>query len=214
MVVILRSFPPPTDGVRLNQSGTQAFIGDKSYGSGSLYITESCVSWISDAGQGFTLEYKKISLHAVSRDLTAFPHECLYLMVEGKLPESAAGDESSSSSSDEDDQVTTDVRFVPADKGTLDAMFEAMSDCQALHPDDEDSFSDGDDDGYYEDAEEAELTQQGQATLDRLEEMFMARGDNPHVHPNGQIQLEAPGPVPEQGSEEPMDQGQFEDADG
>lgn len=49
-------------------------------------------------------------------------------------------------------------------------------------------------DGYYEDAEEVELTQQGQATLDRLEEMFMARGDNPHIHPNGQIQLEAPGP--------------------
>lgn len=46
----------------------------------------SCVAWISGAGQGFTLEYKKISLHAVSRDLTAFPHECLYLMVEGKLP--------------------------------------------------------------------------------------------------------------------------------
>lgn len=27
----------------------------------------------------------------------------------------------------------------------VDAMFEAMSDCQALHPDDEDSFSDADD---------------------------------------------------------------------
>ena len=31
--------------------------------------------------QGFSLEYKHVALHAVSRDLTQFHQECLYLMI-------------------------------------------------------------------------------------------------------------------------------------
>jgi hypothetical protein len=37
----------------------------------------------------------------------------------------------------------TEMRFVPDDKGMLDAMFHAMSECQTLHPDPQDSFSEG-----------------------------------------------------------------------
>jgi len=37
----------------------------------------------------------------------------------------------------------TEMRFVPDDKGMLDAMFHAMSECQSLHPDSQDSFSEG-----------------------------------------------------------------------
>jgi nucleotide-sensitive chloride channel 1A len=37
----------------------------------------------------------------------------------------------------------TEMRFVPDDKGMLDAMFHAMSECQSLHPDPQDSFSEG-----------------------------------------------------------------------
>lgn len=37
---------------------------------------------MAENGQGFSLEYPDISLHAVSRDLNTFPDECLYLMVE------------------------------------------------------------------------------------------------------------------------------------
>ena len=49
----------------------------------SFHFSE--VLWLNTAGQGFGLQYPNISLHAVSRDTSAFPHECLYLMVEGKL---------------------------------------------------------------------------------------------------------------------------------
>ena len=46
----------------------------------------SCVAWQKeDDGQGFSLQYPAISCHAVSRDLSSFPHECLYLMIDGKL---------------------------------------------------------------------------------------------------------------------------------
>jgi len=43
------------------------------------------VTWLSDSGQGFTLNYPSISLHAISRDQNAFPKPCLYVMFDGKL---------------------------------------------------------------------------------------------------------------------------------
>ena len=50
----------------------------------------SKLSWRDDStGQGFNLAYPDISLHAVSKDTTHFPHECLFCMVDvafqGKL---------------------------------------------------------------------------------------------------------------------------------
>ena len=53
--------------------------------SAIVYFSSSRVSWRSATGQGFSLEYKAISLHAVSRDLSAFPHQCLYLMLDTDL---------------------------------------------------------------------------------------------------------------------------------
>ena len=62
---------------------------------------------------------------------------------------------------EESDGGMTEIRFVPDDKNKLDTMFNAMSDCQALHPDQDDSDEgiDEDDDGgaedgMYDDAEE------------------------------------------------------------
>jgi nucleotide-sensitive chloride channel 1A len=42
------------------------------------------LSWLADNGngQGFSLEYPMISLHAISRDLTNFHSECLFLMID------------------------------------------------------------------------------------------------------------------------------------
>lgn len=34
---------------------------------------------------GFTLDYPTIGLHAISRDVSAYPQEHLYVMVNGKL---------------------------------------------------------------------------------------------------------------------------------
>ena len=45
----------------------------------------SRVSWVGNEGEGFSLEYPAISLHAVCRDLNAFPHECLYIMVDANV---------------------------------------------------------------------------------------------------------------------------------
>ncbi|MFT7803109.1 methylosome subunit pICln isoform X1 [Arapaima gigas] len=197
-MVQLRSFPPPSTGVRLQQEDTAAVLDDKELGAGTLYVAESRLSWFNGAGMGFSLEYPSIGLHAISRDLSAYPQEHLYVMVNGKLEEECEaeaekqddGDESDSEG-DDDSQVITEIRFVPSDKSALEPMFAAMCDCQALHPDPEDADSDDDFDGEElepEDTEEqgqgdvptfytyeeglSHLTAEGQATLERLEGML------------------------------------------
>lgn len=47
----------------------------------------SRVSWVGENSAGFSLEYPSVALHAVSRDLSSFPQECLYLMIDGNLDE-------------------------------------------------------------------------------------------------------------------------------
>uniref|UniRef100_A0A8C0CK15 Methylosome subunit pICln n=1 Tax=Balaenoptera musculus TaxID=9771 RepID=A0A8C0CK15_BALMU len=155
----LKSFPPPgsAEGLRQQQPDTEAVLNGKSLGTGTLYIAESRLSWLDGSGLGFSLEYPTISLHAVSRDLNAYPREHLYVMVNAKFG--------------------------------VEAMFTAMCECQALHPDPEDEDSD-DYDGEEYDVEAHEqgqgdiptfytyeeglshLTAEGQATLERLEGML------------------------------------------
>ena len=39
-MVVLSTFPPPTEGVKMVQSNTGAYINAKDLGRGSLYIAE------------------------------------------------------------------------------------------------------------------------------------------------------------------------------
>ncbi|XP_054990015.1 methylosome subunit pICln isoform X2 [Sorex araneus] len=91
---LLRSFPPPgpADGVRRQQADTEAVLDGQGLGTGTLYIAESRLSWLDGSGLGFSLEYPNISLHAVSRDLNAYPREHLYVMVNTKFGEQGQGD--------------------------------------------------------------------------------------------------------------------------
>lgn len=146
-------------------------------------------------------------------------------------------DEDASSDDDDDDEegAITEIRFVPSDKAALDSMFSAMCDCQALHPDPEDDDSDNDFEGEEYDVEEAEaehggqgdipsfytceeglsaLTQEGQATLERLEGM-LAQSVAQQFHMAG-VRTEEPNADFEDGMEvegEAAVAGQFEDAD-
>ncbi|XP_021935326.1 methylosome subunit pICln isoform X2 [Zootermopsis nevadensis] len=158
------------------------------------------LSWVnSSSGQGFSLEYPHIALHAVSRDLQAYPSECLYVLVDSEID---PDNQLHSSSGDEDSEVgvqdMTEMRFVPDDKGMLDAMFHAMSECQSLHPDPQDSFSE--DEEIFEDADDEEG------------EYHLGEGDASVVSHNNSYEVTANGNDAE---DEPMemDTGQFEDAD-
>lgn len=200
-MVALTSVSPPSEGIRHEQAEITAVWNGEGLGSGTLLVAETRVSWLNGSGMGFSLDYPSISLHAISRDLTAYPKEHLYVMINSKLRESSGEskaildekdhleDECSDEDFDEDsiDHIT-EIRFVPSDKASLESMFSAMTECQALHPDPDDSDSDFEGDEY--DVEEAEqgqidpptfhnfeeglshLTLEGQATLERLEGML------------------------------------------
>ncbi|KAL0973110.1 hypothetical protein UPYG_G00199080 [Umbra pygmaea] len=240
-MVLLSSVPPPSEGVRHKQAETTAVIDGKVLGAGTLYVSETRLSWFDGSGMSFSLEYPTISLHAISRDLSAYPQEHLYVMVNAKLndeneaemQENAHDEEDEDNSGDEDEsEVITEIRFIPSDKAALESMFSAMCECQALHPDPDDEDSDGDFDGDEYDVEEAEhghgdipsfctyeegvsgLTSEGQATLQRLEGM-LAQSVATNFHMAGVRTEEANG-----GFDDGMEvdtgsavAGQFEDAD-
>uniref|UniRef100_A0A2K6RK18 Methylosome subunit pICln n=1 Tax=Rhinopithecus roxellana TaxID=61622 RepID=A0A2K6RK18_RHIRO len=151
----LKSFPPPgpAEGLLWQQPDTEAVLNGKGLGTGTLYIAESRLSWLDGSGLGFSLEYPTISLHALSRDRSDCLGEHLYVMVNAKFEE----------------------------ESKEPAMFTAMCECQALHPDPEDEDSDdydgeeydGDIPTFYTYEEGlSHLTAEGQATLERLEGML------------------------------------------
>uniref|UniRef100_A0A8C6ZJD7 Methylosome subunit pICln n=1 Tax=Nothoprocta perdicaria TaxID=30464 RepID=A0A8C6ZJD7_NOTPE len=145
----LKRFPPPAEGLRHRQPDTEAVLAGRSLGAGTLYIAESRLSWLDNSGLGFSLDYPTISLHAISRDLSAYPWEHLYVMVNAKFE----GEEEEDEDSDDDIEPIAEFRFVPSDKSALEAMFSAMCECQALHPDPEDEDSDNDYEGEEYDVE-------------------------------------------------------------
>uniref|UniRef100_A0A915JM58 Methylosome subunit pICln n=1 Tax=Romanomermis culicivorax TaxID=13658 RepID=A0A915JM58_ROMCU len=85
MLITCQSIQEPLDGIHYKQSNTNAVVRTHDLGPGTLYVTESAVYWIGAHGNGFTLQYPSISLHAISRDLTCFNCECIYLMIEAEF---------------------------------------------------------------------------------------------------------------------------------
>uniref|UniRef100_A0A3B3HYD5 Methylosome subunit pICln n=1 Tax=Oryzias latipes TaxID=8090 RepID=A0A3B3HYD5_ORYLA len=224
-MVLVRNLRPPTEGVRHEEANTTAVLSGQQLGCGTLYVAETRLSWFDGSGMGFSLEYPSISLHAISRDVSAYPEEHLYVMVNGKLDlgflDSSNGDE---------EEVITEIRFVPRDKASLESMFSAMCECQALHPDPDDEDSDNDFEGEEYNVEEyghadvptfytcdeglSSLTQEGQATLERLEGM-LAQSVAQQYHMAG-VRTEETKAEFEDGMEVDAavaEAGQFEDAD-
>ncbi|VDK85035.1 unnamed protein product [Litomosoides sigmodontis] len=84
-MIVLSNVVAPTDGIRLIQGQVTAYIESESAGEGELTVSESSVTWISSiSGQGFSLTYPSIILHAISRDASVFPEECIYVLADAK----------------------------------------------------------------------------------------------------------------------------------
>ena len=66
-MVVVSSLGPPEEGIHHKEENTTTYVNEKSLGKGTLYVSESRVSWVGDRGHQFSLEYPHISLHAVSR---------------------------------------------------------------------------------------------------------------------------------------------------
>ena len=86
----------------------------------------SRLSWLDGSGLGFSLEYPTISLHAVSRDLSAYPREHLYVMVNAKFGEESKESVADEEEEDSDDDIEpiSEFRFVPSDKSACEYSVE------------------------------------------------------------------------------------------
>ncbi|KAK3691653.1 hypothetical protein RRG08_044873 [Elysia crispata] len=230
IMVNLIAYVIPEDGIQHTEHSVAASVGTLDIGKGTLYITESSVLWLNTHGQGLQLEYRQICLHAISRDLQAFPKEHLLCHYEGKLSDmgnsESTGDQDGDAEDDSSESDITEIRFAPDNKESLDAMFKALAMCQTLHPDSDCQLSE---DGDFEDADEdgdemaggdviynseegfQHLTEEGRATMERLNQMLLAgqhqrdsgagdadivnRTDQMHItnghHSNGDSQMDA-----------------------
>ncbi|WKY06249.1 hypothetical protein Q1695_006445 [Nippostrongylus brasiliensis] len=171
-MIILSEMSEPSSGVRLTQPQVVAYMEGQSIGEGRLCVAESQVTWICrTSGLGFSLTYPSIILHAISTDLSTFPHECIYVLVDAskseprrrqdiplytaaearnvqdlKLADEELANEGSESGDDDDDEGAKNVviRFVPADLSVLQQIYTEMCNCQELNPDENDDYTDED----------------------------------------------------------------------
>lgn len=185
-MVHLSSFTAPVEGIQHFEENVKATVESSVLGTGNLYITESCVMWLNENQDGMQLEYKLISLHALSS-----PKEHLLLHYDAKLPFMRQDSESSSGEEDggEPEMCLTQINFKPENVESLDAMFSALSSCQALHPDSdcelsgEEEFEDAEEienmgDGYFTDESGFQhLNEEGRANLERFNQMLSGQGD-------------------------------------
>ena len=87
-----------------------------------LYM-HSSLTWMSDdQSEQFSLEYPGISIHAVSRDTSTFPHECVYLLHCPTEEEEEEEEEESDEGVGEEGRASgnnggkmTEIRLVPPD---------------------------------------------------------------------------------------------------
>ncbi|KAH9520092.1 Methylosome subunit pICln [Bulinus truncatus] len=156
-----------------------------------IFFLYSCVMWLNSDGLGIQLDYRLICLHAISRDLNAFPHEHLLCHYVGKLPGIHCEEDNEINDDDnkDDDSIESEltIRFIPEDKDSLQLMFDALANCQTLHPDSDcqlsgDEFEDAEEDlreEFFENEEDiAHLTAHGSANLERLNNLLnVGQGD-------------------------------------
>ncbi|XGW28123.1 hypothetical protein V3C99_008158 [Haemonchus contortus] len=167
-MIILSETNEPSEGVRLSQPQVVAYLDGECAGEGKLCVAERQVTWICrSSGLGFSLTYPSIILHAVSTDLSSFPHECIYVLVDAsksercrrstipiftaaeaqnvqdlKLAEEELNDGNDACEDDDEDEKNVVIRFVPSDLSVLQQIYEEMCSCQELNPDENDDFSD------------------------------------------------------------------------
>ena len=124
--------------------------------TGSLFVTTARVVFCpddDDNAQPLAMNYQSIALHAVSRaDAPYAARGCVYCHIDGGADGAPATERD-----DDDEDASVEVRFVPHEPTTVDAVFTALSACAELNPDTDDDDDDDDDDdterggGYYYD---------------------------------------------------------------
>ena len=120
------------DSTLFSCSNTAMYVEGKLVGTGLLSVRREHVAWESEQSGGRTLQYTKLSMHAVCRDLTQFPAPCILCLLNSSED---AGD------GELEEDPLEEVRFVPEHESQLRAIYSAIAEGQTLHPDPEDLSS-------------------------------------------------------------------------
>lgn len=141
--------------LRLTAPGTGIVFGEGQLQQpGTLYVTTWRLIWLSDDDlrKGYAVDFRSLSMHAISRDPEAYPVPCIYTQIEGGADEDEwdeleDGDEElleNENHVEERDNLSkvSEMRLVPRDPNGLEHLFQVLCDCALLNPD-----SDGEQEG-------------------------------------------------------------------
>ncbi|KAI0726011.1 regulator of volume decrease after cellular swelling-domain-containing protein [Fomitopsis betulina] len=136
--------------------------------SGTLYVIESALVFLSASGRGWSVDYPSITLHAISRAPSGPSIYC-------QLDEAAALADSDAPLDEDVDSELKELILLPKDAAALEPIFEALSLCASLHPDpafandmedDDDAFIDSDAFETFNGDESQELSEVGRVRSD------------------------------------------------
>eukprot|EP00245_Coleochaete_scutata_P001733 TRINITY_DN12182_c0_g2_i1.p1 TRINITY_DN12182_c0_g2~~TRINITY_DN12182_c0_g2_i1.p1 ORF type:complete len:209 (+),score=74.65 TRINITY_DN12182_c0_g2_i1:317-943(+) len=136
--------------VRRTQSQVAIVLGSSQEELGTLFITTRRLIWLSDEATkpGFAVDFKSLSMHAISRDEEAYPRPCIYAQID-----TDAVDHGEFEGDDEEEveegaeamdvetptaldlQEVSEIRLVPLDSSVLDQLFQTLCECALLNPD-------------------------------------------------------------------------------
>ncbi|EER95173.1 chloride conductance regulatory protein ICln [Sorghum bicolor] len=104
---------------------------------GTLFITTRRMIWLSEAekGKGYAVGFLDITLHAVSRDLEAYPSPCIYTQIEAAEGTDEEAGESNPEANELELSKVSEMRLILADHSQLDALFDVFCHCAELNPD-------------------------------------------------------------------------------
>ncbi|XP_075162224.1 chloride nucleotide-sensitive channel icln [Haematobia irritans] len=162
-MVIIGQVSPPNEGLVFTTENVQLKIDQQPVGKGNVYISQSSLMWKppNNELEGLSIFWKRISVHGI----TNAPTKAIYLVIDRQFKwpgsdgqnagngngHSSGTNEEDNSDSDEEifqdaeeDQIT-ECWLLPDDPNVVDTMYQAMTECQALHPDSEDSISEDSD---------------------------------------------------------------------
>ncbi|KAG0596687.1 hypothetical protein M758_UG276200 [Ceratodon purpureus] len=114
-------------------------------GPGTLYVTTRRLVWFSndDVHKGYAVTFIALTMHAISRDVEAYPEPCIYTQIEtGKEDDEFEEDDDAEeplpaeiNGSVSDLSLVEEMRLVPKDPSVLDHLFQVLCDCALLNPD-------------------------------------------------------------------------------
>lgn len=147
--IVLEKLSVPQEGILHREDNVTCFNKNTNVGSGRLYVTERSILWLNGDDFGFFLDYQKMNMHAISRNINSFPHPCIYIMLESDTNDEDKVD-NDDDDDDEDDDDIREIRFAPTNATSLDEIYNAMSRGNELNPDPNDSNSGDENDEEYE----------------------------------------------------------------